>query len=280
VIKVLIVDHPVALVCEVLGCSRSSYYYQRHLVADAPLKEALISVATEWPTYGYRRMTAELRRNGWVVNHKRVRQLMEEMGLKIRVKRKRRKTTDSDHPFPRYPNLVLGLSVVYPDQVWVADITYVRLGQGFVYLAVIMDVFTRAIRGWNLSRSLDERLTLTALQKALGEHHAPGIHHSDQGLQYAASGYTEMLQGHGVQISMAEIGEPTQNGFAERLMRTIKEEQVDLSEYQDYADARRQIGRFLEDVYMRKRIHSSLGYLTPVEFEAQWASSRSHFDPA
>ena len=143
-----------------------------------------------------------------------------------------------------------------------------------------MDVFTRAIRGWNLSRSLDERLTLTVLQKALGEHHAPVIHHSDQGIQYAASGYTETMQGHGVQISMAEIGEPTQNGFAERLMRTIKEEEVDLSEYRDYADACRQIGRFLEDVYMRKRIHSSLGYLTPVEFEAQWASSRSHFDPA
>ena len=273
-------DHPVALVCEVLGCSRSSYYYQEQASADAGLKEAIVAVAVEWPTYGYRRMTVELGRRGWVLNHKRVRQLMDEMGLKVKVKRKRRKTTNSDHPFPRYPNLVLSLVMVHPDQVWVADITYVRLGQGFVYLAVIMDVFTRAIRGWNLSRSLDERLTLTALQKALDAHDAPCIHHSDQGVQYAAAGYTEALQARGVQISMAEIGEPTQNGFAERLMRTIKEEQVDLSEYHDYADARRQIGHFLEDVYMHKRIHSSLGYLTPVEFEAQWIRSRAHFDPA
>ena len=159
-------------------------------------------------------------------------------------------------------------------------ITYVRLGQGFVYLAVIMDVFTRAIRGWNLSRSPDERLTLTALQKALDAHDAPCIHHSDQGVQYAAAGYTEALQARGVQISMAEIGEPTQNGFAERLMRAIKEEQVDLSEYHDYADVRRQIGHFLEDVYMHKRIHSSLGYLTPVEFEEQWSRNRTCFDPA
>ena len=273
-------DHPVALVCEVLGCSRSSYYYQEQASADAGLKEAIVAVAVEWPTYGYRRMTVELGRRGWVLNHKRVRQLMDEMGLKVKVKRKRRKTTNSDHPFPRYPNLVLRLAMVHPDQVWVADITYVRLGQGFVYLAVIMDVFTRAIRGWNLSRSLDERLTLTALQKALDAHDAPCIHHSDQGVQYAAAGYTEALQARGVQISMAEIGEPTQNGFAERLMRTIKEEQVDLSEYHDYADARRQIGHFLEDVYMHKRIHSSLGYLTPVEFEEQWSRNRTCFDPA
>jgi transposase InsO family protein len=279
-IKVLATAYPVTLVCKVLGCSRSSYYYREQVAVDGALQEAILAVAAEWPTYGYRRMTAELRRRGWVVNHKRVCHLMDEMGLKVKVKRKRRRTTNSDHPFPRYPNLVLGLGVVYPDQVWVADITYVRLGQGFVYLAVIMDVFTRAIRGWNLSRSLEERLTLTALQQALNAHHVPGIHHSDQGIQYAAMDYTAMLQAHHVQISMAEIGEPTQNGFAERLMRTIKEEEVDLSEYQDYADARRQIGRFLEDVYMRKRIHSSLGYLTPLEFEEQWVSGNTCFDPA
>lgn len=276
----LATDYPVTLVCKVLGCSRSSYYYREQVAVDDSLQDAILAVAAEWPTYGYRRMSAELRRRGWVVNHKRMRHLMDEMGLKVRVKRKRRKTTNSDHPFPRYPNLVLGLCVVYPDQVWVADITYVRLGQGFVYLAVIMDVFTRAIRGWNLSRSLDERLTLSALQKALSAHRVPHIHHSDQGVQYAATDYTATLQAHGVQISMAEIGEPTQNGFAERLMRTIKEEEVDLSEYQDYADARRQIGRFLEDVYMRKRIHSSLGYLTPLEFEEQWARGQACFDPA
>jgi len=272
--------YPVQLVCEVLDCSRSSYYYQGCLAAALPLQEGVAAVAAEWPTYGYRRVTAELHRRGWVVNHKRVRQLMEEMGLTVQVRRKRRRTTDSRHSFPRYPNLVLGLMALYPEHIWVADITYVRLGQGFVYLAVIMDVFTRAIRGWCLSRSLDERLALTALQQALGRHGAPRIHHSDQGVQYASSGYTEMLQRQGVQISMAEVGEPTQNGFAERLMRTIKEEQVDLSEYQDYADACHQLGRFLDDVYMHKRVHSSLGYLTPAEFEAAWARTRGCVEPA
>ena len=132
-----------------------------------------------------------------------------------------------------------------------------------------MDVFPRAIRGWHLDRSLDQSLTLTALQKAL-QTHCPEIHHSDQGLQYAATDYTDLLKKHNIQISMAEVGEPAQNGYAERLMRTIKEEEVDLSDYQDYHDAYRQIGRFLEDVYMRKRVHSSLKYLTPAEFEAQW----------
>mgnify|MGYP000995025200 FL=1 len=173
-----------------------------------------------------------------------------------------------------------GLRIERPDQVWVADITYVRLGQGFVYLAVLMDVFTRSIRGWNLSRALDERLTLAALEEALQRHPAPTIHHSDQGVQYAAAAYTALLQQRQVQISMAEVGEPTQNGYAERLMRTIKEEAVDLSEYRDYAEARSLIERFLDDVYMHKRIHSSLGYLTPAEFAAQWAHSHACFDPA
>ena len=153
-----------------------------------------------------------------------------------------------------------------------ADITYIRLKHGFVYLAVLMDVFTRAIRGWHLDRSLDQNLTLTALQKAL-KTHRPQIHHSDQGLQYAATDYTDLLKQHHIQISMANVGEPTQNGYAERLMRTVKEEEVDLSEYQDYSDAYQQIGQFLEDVYMRKRVHSSLHYLTPAEFESQWLSA-------
>jgi len=157
-----------------------------------------------------------------------------------------------------------------PEQVWVCDITYVHLHNGFVYLAVIMDVFTRGIRGWHLGRELDHTLTLTALRRALARYPAPQIHHSDQGVQYAATAYTEVLQATQVQISMAERGEAWQNGYAERLIRTIKEEEVDLSEYLDYHDACRQLGRFLDDVYAHKRIHSSLGYLTPAEFEAQW----------
>jgi transposase InsO family protein len=226
-------------------------------------------ICAEFPCYGYRRVTAELRRRGWRVNRKRIARTMKILGLQAKKVMRKRRTTNSEHSFPRYPNLVESLLVQRPDQVWVADITYVRLRHGFVYLAVLMDVFTRAIRGWHLDRSLNQSLTLTALQKAL-QSHCPEIHPSDQGLQYAATDYTDLLQQHNIQISMAEVGEPTQNGYAERLMRTIKEEEVDLSEYQDYHDAYRQIGRFLEAVYMRKRVHSSLNYLTPAEFEAQW----------
>jgi putative transposase len=156
----------------------------------------------------------------------------------------------------------------------VADITYVRLQSDYVYLAVLMDVFTnaipRAIRGWHLGRSLDHTLTLTALRQALEAYPAPQIHHSDQGIQYAATAHTETLQAALVEISMAEVGEAWQNGYAERLIRPIKEEAVDLSEYRDYNDAYRQIGRFLDDVTMHRRIHSSLGYLTPAEFETRW----------
>jgi transposase InsO family protein len=170
---------------------------------------------------------------------------------------------------------VLDLDTARPDQVWVSDITYIRLLRDFVYLAVIMDVFTRCIRGWHLGRGLDHTLTLTALQRALARHPAPEIHHSDQGVQYAATAYTQALQNVHVQISMADVGAAWQNGYAERLIRTIKEEEVDLSEYLDYNDAYRQLGRFLDDVYMRKRIHSSLGYLTPAEFEDQWRKEQA-----
>jgi putative transposase len=163
--------------------------------------------------------------------------------------------------------------IVRPDQVWVSDITYIRLRDEFVYLAVIMDVFTRSIRGWHLERSLDQTLTLIALDRALAGH-TPEIHHSDQGIQYAAAAYIQMLRAAGAEVSMAEIGEAWQNGYAERLIRTIKEEEVDLSEYECYTDAVSQLGQFLNDVYMHKRIHSSLGYLTPAEFEEQWRRGR------
>lgn len=265
-------NYPKAVVCRVLRVARSSHYHRADSVDEAEIRVALSQVCEEFPCYGYRRVTAELRRRGWVVNRKRVVRLMKSMNLQAKKVVRKRRTTNSEHSFPRYPNLVEFLVVQRPDQVWVADITYIRLKTEFVYLAVIMDVFTRAIRGWHLDRSLDQSLTLTALQKALQTHH-PEIHHSDQGLQYAATDYTDLLKLHDAQISMAEVGEPTQNGYAERLMRTIKEEEVDLSDYQDYHDAYHQIGQFLEDVYMRKRVHSSLNYLTPAEFESQWFSA-------
>ena len=264
-------QYPKAVVCRVLSVARSSLYHGPSSVRNEALETAMQEICAEFPCYGYRRVTAELRRRGWPINRKRTARMMKIMGLQAKKVVRKRRTTNSDHSFPRYPNLVADLVVQRPDEVWVADITYIRLKHGFVYLAVLMDVFTRAIRGWHLDRSLDQSLTLTALQNAL-QTHCPEIHHSDQGLQYAATDYTNLLQQHNIQISMAEVGEPTQNGYAERLMRTIKEEEVDLSDYQDYHDAYRQIGQFLEDVYMRKRVHSSLNYLTPAEFESHWFS--------
>ena len=270
-------DYPLALVARVVGCSRSTLYASpRPRPTPAALQTALLEVVAEWPTYGYRRITAELRRRGWPVGHNRIQRLLRTLGLVHVPPRRGVHTTDSNHPFPRYPNRVAGLAVVRPDQVWVGDITYIRLLTGFVYLAVLMDVFTRAIRGWHLGRYLDQSLTLTALRRALVQA-TPTIHHSDQGVQYAATAYVDLLTVHRITISMAEVGEPTQNGYAERLMRTIKEEEVDLSEYHDYADAYRQMGQFLDQVYMHKRIHSALGYLTPIEFEQQWL--RQHAEP-
>lgn len=265
-------QYPKAVVCRVLGVARSTLYHQSSLMRNEKLETAIQEICAQFSCYGYRRVTAELKRQGWLVNRKRVARLMKTMGLQAKKVVRKRRTTNSEHSLLRYPNLVEFLVVQRPDQVWVADITYIRLKQGFVYLAVLMDVFSRAIRGWHLDRSLDQRLTLTALQKALRTH-CPEIHHSDQGLQYAATDYTDLLKQHNIQISMAEVGEPTQNAYAERLMRTIKEEEVDLSDYQDYHDAYQQIGQFLEDVYMRKRVHSSLNYLTPAEFEIHWLAA-------
>lgn len=266
-------DYPVTMLCDLLDYARSSYYRRADPPDETDLEQAIESVIADWPTYGTRRVTAQLRRQGWAINRKRTQRVMRHKEWLRKRKKKVRKTTNSEHSFPRYPNLVQDLAIVRPEQVWVSDITYIRLADGFVYLAVIMDVFTRNIRGWHLGQSLDQSLTLLALQRALA-HGAPEIHHSDQGVQYAATAYTRMLHAVNVQISMADAGEAWQNGYAERLLRTIKEEEVDLSEYLDYGDALQQIGRFLDDVYAHKRIHSSLGYLTPAEFEIQWLEER------
>jgi putative transposase len=267
--------YPVRWLCRVFDCPRAGLYRGPAVAADeAGLRAAVERLAGAWPTYGYRRVTAMLRRGGWAVNAKRVRRVMRELGLVAQPPPRRVRTTDSNHPFPRYPNLVADVSVTRPDQVWVADITYVRVRAEFVYLAVLMDVFTRAVRGWELGRGLDQGLTLAALGRAL-RRGRPRIHHSDQGVQYAATAYVERLTAVGAAISMAAVGEPEENGYAERLMRTIKEEEVALTEYRDYSDARRQLGRFLDAVYNRKRIHSALGYLTPSEFEQQWRADRN-----
>lgn len=268
--------YPVSVVCAVLGLPRSSFYYPPAPPDPAAntLRAALMRLAGEWPTYGYRRLTAQLRREGLVANSKRVRRLMAELDLAAQPMRRKVRTTNSDHPWPRYPNLVQGRRATYPDEIWVGDITYVAVQREFVYLAVLMDVFTRRIRGWHLGRSLDASLTIQALRQALAVGR-PHIHHSDQGVQYAAAGYVALLEAAGAQISMASIGEPRENGYAERLMRTIKEECVSLTEFVDYADALTQVGHFLDAVYQHKRIHSALGYLTPAEFESRWRAAQA-----
>jgi len=264
-------DYSTRLLCETLDVHRCNLYHEPRPDEDRPVKEALSELAGAWPTYGYRRLTVMLRRAGLAVNAKRVRRLMHELGICGEAPKRTPRTTDSSHPYPRFPNLVEGLEAERPEQVWVADITYIRLRKEFVYLSVLMDVFTRCIRGWHLGRSLEQELTLAALTMAF-ERGCPEIHHSDQGVQYAATAYVDLLKARGVRISMANVGEPEENGYAERLMRTIKEEEVDLSEYEDFAGAMSGLGRFLDDVYNHKRIHSSLGYLTPTEFEQQWIS--------
>jgi putative transposase len=197
---------------------------------------------------------------------------MGEMGLLAKKRVRRKRTTNSVHGYKRYPNLVKQMVVLRPEQVWVADITYIRLREEFVYLAVLMDVFTRSIRGWHLDRTMEKSLTITALERAF-ERYIPEIHHSDQGVQYAANDYVKMLEDKEIEISIAGVGKAYENGYAERLMRTIKEE-VDLSEYRNFNEVYERIEEFLEEVYMNKRIHSSLSYLTPSEFEEQWRNGQ------
>jgi transposase InsO family protein len=267
-IQALSQEYPVNIVCALLNCPRSTFYYEPVVnPEDAALIEAIERLLMRWPFYGYRRATAQLKREGWQVGETRVRRLLRQIDHSCSVGRVQVLTTDSDHRLPRYPNRVRDLDVTRPNQVWVADITYLRLGRRFIYLAVILDAFTRGLRGWHLSRSLDKDLTITALKMALARHPAPDIHHSDQGSQYATPDYTGLLP-ETTLASMAAVGQPTQNGLAERFIRTLKEEHLDYTEYQDFDDACEQLAHWLEVEYMTERIHSALGYLTPAEFEA------------
>lgn len=259
--------------CAVLGLSRATYYRHRKqrekARRDTPLRRQVRRLARAWPAYGYRRLTRALGRCGFPANHKRVLRLMREEGLVRRQRKRFVRTTDSRHGFPVYPNLLPTVTLTGLDQVWHADITYIRLPQEFVYLAVILDAFSRRCIGWALERSLTTDLPLRALRMAFAARAVPPglIHHSDQGVQYAASAYTELLQAAGVRISMSRQGNPYDNAKAESFFKTLKYEEVYLWEYENLTQAQRRIGCFVDDVYNRKRLHSALGYRPPLEFE-------------
>ena len=263
----------VAAACRVLELPRASYYRRSEpsTAADLSLRASIQEVALEWPAYGYRRIAAELDRRGVVANRKRVLRLMREDNLLVLRKRRFIHTTNSDHRLPVYPNLVPELAVTRCDQLWVSDITYIRLRREFIYLAVILDAFSRRVIGWSLEHYLETELTLAALRMALKLRAVSEglVHHSDRGVQYASLAYTDLLKEHGIRISMSRRGNAYDNAQAESFIKTLKYEEVYLREYETMAEARNLISHFLEAVYNQKRLHSALGYLPPAEFEQQ-----------
>jgi transposase InsO family protein len=264
---------------ELARVSRASFYRFNEDGASRPdrdmdLRDQIQRIALEWPSYGRPRITAELRRRGWTVNPKRVYRLLGEDNLLWVRKRKFVVTTDSNHGRKVYPNLAADMVLTGVDQLWRADITYIRLREEFVFLAVILDAFSRRAIGWALDRHMEDELTLTALRMAL-KHRSiqPGlVHHSDRGSQYASNDYTDLLKGNGIQISMSRKGNPWDNAQCESFMKTLKYEEVLRNEYRDLAEARASIVEFIDRVYNQKRLHSALGYLPPAEFEAQLAA--------
>lgn len=256
------------------GVSRATFYrFDAELtpaVRDVDLRDAIQRIALRFPAYGRPRITAELKRQGWQANHKRVGRILREDNLLCLRKRKFQVTTDSRHSFPVFPNLTRKFVPVTRNQLWVADITYIRLADEFVYLAVVLDAYSRLVIGWALERTLEAKLAIGALQMALEKRGAPHglIHHSDRGVQYACGDYTQLLQARGIQISMSRKGNPYDNAKAESFMKTLKHEEIHRVEYRDLAEARRGIRIFLERTYNRKRLHSALGHRPPAEFDA------------
>ena len=255
-------------ICGILGVNRSSFYYQPKAdPSEAVLRTEIEKLAGRYPRYGYRRITQLLMRQGYTVGTRRVARLMKEKNLLVSVKRASQTTKSLQGEKP-WSNLLENLEVSHQDQVWVGDVTYVRVKGRFVYVAVLMDVFSRMIKGWQLSQHLTQSLTLKPLEEALCQS-VPEIHHSDQDVQYLSSAYISTLTRHGIEISLAHRGRPWENGYAERLIRTLKEEEVHLNDYQSITEARDRIGHFITQVYHHKRPHSALGYLTPMEFQQQ-----------
>jgi putative transposase len=264
---------PIERLCELGQVSRAGCYRWQQVMPgighDLDLRDEMQRIAVEFPYYGWRRMQEELEDRGWTVNHKKVRRLMREDNLQCLRRRKFVVTTDSNHDRPVYPNLAGELELSGLNQLWVADITYIRLELEFVYLAVVLDGFSRRVIGWALDRSLEDKLTLAALRMALREREpAPGlVHHSDRGVQYASRDYTDVLKEHQIRISMSRKGNPYDNATCESFMKTLKYEEVHRQEYRDLDEAWSCIQQFLEKVYNQKRLHSALGYCSPVKFE-------------
>jgi transposase InsO family protein len=262
--------------------SRSGFYRfgdsaEPGLDPHMDLRDTIQRIALAWPSYGRPRITAELRRQDWTVNPKLVYRLMREDNLLCVRKRKFVVTTDSNHKRKIYPNLAPNIILTATDQMWRADITYIRLRDEFVFLAVILDAYSRRVIGWALDRTLEDELTLTALRMALARRVVqPGlVHHSDRGSQYASNDYTDLLKAHQIDISMSRKGNPWDNAACESFMKTLKYEEVHRNEYRDLADARASIHDFLEKVYNQKRLHSALGYVPPAEFEANLAAQNN-----
>ena len=259
----------------------STYYYKpkdglSQKKRDADIADAIEAIALDFPAYGYRRVTAALRRKKMVVNHKKVLKIMKKMGIQCRKRKRFVSTTDSKHDLRTYPNLAKDLILTRTDQLWCADITYIRILTGFVYLAAIIDVFSRKIVGYALGRTLAAELPLKALKMAIGERNTDDlVHHSDKGIQYCSHDYIDLLNANGILVSMSAKGSPYENAFIESFFKTLKAEEVYLWEYETYADVIDRIPYFIEDVYNSKRLHSSIGYLPPEEFEDIFIKNKS-----